>query len=418
MPTLTLPRPHAAQQRVIDEAKRYNVLACGRRFGKSTLGEDRLIQSALTGLPCAWFSPTYKQLADAWRSLQLKLKPLVVDVSQQEHRLALKGGGVIECWSLDSPDAGRGRAFALAVVDEAALVVDLQRAWEQGIRPMLSDYKGRAWFLSTPRGVGNYFHTLYQRGQSLLHLGWQSWQMPTGANPFISAEEIEAARADMTEAAFSQEYEAAFLDTEGAVFRRIQEAVLPGPVALRSAIIGVDWAGTGGRGDYTVFTAIDRAGQATAIDRFRGQDYAVQRGRLVAFWQRVGRPWIIAEANSMGDVLVAQLQAEGLPLVAFQTTALSKRVIIEHLALAFERGGIKILNDPVLIGELQAFASTPLPGGGVRYGAPSGGHDDTVMALAIGYYGLGAARQQRAEQRAAAAAELEWELSRVRISPY
>ncbi|MGO9259847.1 MAG: terminase large subunit domain-containing protein [Bryobacteraceae bacterium] len=418
MPTLVLPRLHLAQQRIVDEAGRYNVCALGRRTGKTVLGEDRVITTALTGAPCGWLSPSYKLLSDAWRSLELKLKPVIADISQQEKRLAIRGGGTVECWSLDSPDAARGRAFKLVVIDEAALVVDLQRAWEQSLRATLSDHQGSAWFLSTPRGIGNYFHTLYQRGQSLLHPGWRSWKLPTASNPYISPEEIEAAREDMTEASWAQEYEAAFLDTEGAVFRRIQEAVLPGPVALRSAVIGVDWAGTSGRGDYTAFTALDHVGQVTAIDRFRGQDYAVQRGRLVAFWDRVGRPVIVAERNSLGDPLCQQLIADGLPLYPFETTVVSKRAVIEHLALSLERGFVKIPRDQALIAELQAFSSTPLPGGGVRYSAPSGAHDDMVVSLALAVYGLGLRRQQRAEQRAAAAAELEWELSRVRISPY
>jgi hypothetical protein len=49
MPTLTLPKPHPAQQQVIDRSKRFNVLCCGRRWGKTELGMDRLIHPALAG---------------------------------------------------------------------------------------------------------------------------------------------------------------------------------------------------------------------------------------------------------------------------------------------------------------------------------------------------------------------------------
>ncbi len=48
--------------------------------------------------------------------------------------------------------------------------------------------------------------------------------MPTSENPYLEAGEIEAARLDMTEAAFDQEYRAWFVNWEGSVFRRVGEA--------------------------------------------------------------------------------------------------------------------------------------------------------------------------------------------------
>ena len=124
---LTLPTPHPAQATIITEAKRFNVLSCGRRFGKTTLGMDRLIHPALRGKPVAWFSPTYRLLSDAWRSLQSTLHPITVRKNESEHRMELRGGGVVEAWSLDNADAGRGRAYAAIVIDEAALVANLER---------------------------------------------------------------------------------------------------------------------------------------------------------------------------------------------------------------------------------------------------------------------------------------------------
>ena len=110
---ITLPRPQAAQQRVIDESTRFNVLACGRRWGKTQLGIDGLVQKMLNGLPTGWFSPTYRHLSDTWRELCDVLDAVIADRSQQERRLDLIGGGVIEMWSLDTAgDAARGRRYA------------------------------------------------------------------------------------------------------------------------------------------------------------------------------------------------------------------------------------------------------------------------------------------------------------------
>jgi hypothetical protein len=161
MPVIQLQTPHPAQAKVIAERKRWNVVSCGRRWGKTTLGMDRLIHPALKGKPVAWFSPTYQILLEAWRSLGSTLHPVTTRKSDAEHRLELCGGGVVEAWSLDNIDAGRGRAYAAVVIDEAAMVQNLEHAWQESIRPTLTDFKGEAWFLSTPRGVANFFYTLY-----------------------------------------------------------------------------------------------------------------------------------------------------------------------------------------------------------------------------------------------------------------
>lgn len=379
---LRLPAPHPAQAKIIREAKRFNVLACGRRWGKTTLGMDRLIHPALQGKPVAWFSPTYRQLADVWRALQSTLHAISVRSSETEHRLELRGGGLIEAWSLDNPDSGRGRAYANVVIDEAALVADLDRAWQENIRPMLTDFRGDAWFLSTPKGTANYFHTLYQKGHGTLRSDWRSWQMPTAANPFLDPAEIEAAREDLTDLAFSQEYLAQFVSWAGAVFRKILDAVSTAPSLGKAAAIGVDWGRTN---DYTVFVVVSDAGEVLEVDRFRGIEYSLQRARLQALYERHCRPAVIAEANSMGGPVIEQLARDGLKVRPFITTNASKAGAIEALALAFEKGEIKIPNDTALIGELQSFEAKALPSGLMRYGAPAGGHDDTVMALAIAW---------------------------------
>lgn len=148
-------------------------------------------------------------------------------------------------------------------------------------------------------------------------------------------------------------------------------------------VIGVDW---GRHNDFTVIAAIDAHNKTVlAIDRFSGIDYGLQLERLKSFRELFPFAGIVAESNSMGEPLVEALQREGLPVRAFQTTAPSKRMIIEALSLAFEKQMIRIPNQPWLIDELMAYEQERLPGGMLRYGAPPGGHDDGVMALAIAW---------------------------------
>jgi len=386
---LQLPALHPAQAQIVSEAKRYNIVCCGRRWGKTVLGVDRLIQTALQGKPVAWLGPTYKSVADTWREISSLLADVIYSRSEQEKRLELIGRGVIDLWSVDSPDAGRGRKYALVVIDEAAMIANLFQAWQQSIRPTLTDLHGSAWFLSTPRGF-NYFQTLFNFGVDCQRQGWMSWQMPTSANPVIDPEEIEAARQELTEAAFNQEFLALFIDSEGSVFRRVIDLATAGPKVKPEAgheyIIGCDW---GRSRDYTVFIVVDSTTHTVvALERSNQVDYAVQCSRLRALAEVRKPKRIIAEQNSIGQAVIEQLRRDGLRIEPFTTTNTSKTQAIEGLALAFERGDIRILNHPVLINELTAYRAERLPTGLTRYNAPAGQHDDCVMALAIAWSGV------------------------------
>jgi len=272
-------------------------------------------------------------------------------------------------------------------VDEAAMIRHLEEAWTAVIRPTLADYQGDAWIASSPKGR-NYFYRMYQLGQDPNEPDWASWQLPTAANPYIVVDEIEAMRRQMPERTFNQEVLAVFLESGDGVFRRIRDAVSdldPTPTAGHDYVIGIDW---GKQHDFTVITVLDTFLNAVvAVDRFNQIDYAVQMGRLQALIDRYHPISVVVERNSMGEVLVEQAQRRGWPVEAFTTTAASKRRAIDDLALAFEQGTLRIPDEAWLIDELEAYDMERLPSGLLRYGAPSGMHDDGVMSLAIAWHG-------------------------------
>ena len=353
---LTLPKPHAAQARVFEEARRFNAVVCGRRWGKSTAAIDRLIKPALQGKPVAWCAPVFRQLQEVWRQLQDVLTPVIQTKNADEHRLALSTGGTIHCFSLDSFDVIRGRKLACVVIDEAGSVPNLQTAWMTAIRPCLSDLKGEAWFLGTPRGF-NYFQTLYSYGQDPTKPDWMSWQMSTTANPFIDPAEVEAARADMTEGFFNQEFLALFVDSADGIFRFVNAAVRPEltnarPERKRRYAFGIDF---GRSNDYTAIVVLDlEARTVVHIDRFTGLEYAVQLGRLKALHDHWKPVQIVAEANNFGSAMIEALRRDGIRVTSFDTSNASKAAIVENLALAFERRSIGIPDDKILMGNLSA----------------------------------------------------------------
>lgn len=385
---ITLAELHPGQQRIVDEAARFNVLACGRRFGKTTLGIDLLIDKALDGYPVGWFSPTYKMLSEVWRELKEITRPLQTKVQAQEHRIELLTGGSIDCWSLDVADSARGRKYARVVLDEAAMVAGLDNAWQAVIRPTLTDYKGDAFLLSTPKGI-NFFHECYQRGLDPLQPDWQCWHMPTVGNPLIDSAEVEAARTELPEQIFNQEYLAEFLQNEGAVFRNIEACLTAQPSTPdqhkgHRIVAGVDW---GQKNDFTAISVLCASCRCEVeLDRFNRIEWAFQRARLRTIYDRWMLSDILVETNSIGGPNLEALAHEGLRVRGFETTSSSKPPLIQSLALCFERMECRWLPDPTAKTELLAYESKiNAITGRIAYSAPEGGHDDTVMARALAW---------------------------------
>jgi hypothetical protein len=328
-------------------------------------------------------------LLEVWREASIIFHPIEKRKNAQERRIEFITGGLLEFWSLDDINAGRGRKYRRIIVDEAAMVKKLMDHWQIVLRSTLADLRGDAWFLSTPKGR-NGFWQMYQWGQDPHKPEWASWQMPTEANPHIDPAEIEAMRLSMPELIYNQEVLAQFLEDAGGVFRHVTDAAtaverdkgLDG----RPYIFGVDW---GKHNDFTAVTVLDAGSRSMVhLDRFNQIDYHVQTGRLIALAERFKPAAIVAERNSMGDPIIEQLQREGLPVLPFTTTNATKTRAIDELAMAFERREIQIVNDRVLIGELQAYEMERLPSGMLRYSAPPGMHDDTVISLALAWQGV------------------------------
>lgn len=197
------------------------MLNCGRRWGKDVLCINLFVEASLSRRPVGWFQPTYKSLLEVWRAVKRYTKPVQVSVSEQEKRIELLGGGVLEFWSLDSdPEAARGRRYCRIIVNEAAKCRHLQLAWETTLIQTLLDYRGDAWFPSTPRGK-DYFYELWRKGQpgsDTYDEQWQSWTRPTSSNPKWSTEELDELRRSVPTVRAKQEFDAEFLEREGAFF--------------------------------------------------------------------------------------------------------------------------------------------------------------------------------------------------------
>ncbi|MEM9773323.1 MAG: terminase family protein [Chloroflexota bacterium] len=386
--SMNLPELHPKQVEMWENRKRFNTVAAGRRIGKTTFGSWIMGQPEYTDYPIGWFAPSYKILIEIWREAKRIFHDVIERKSEVQKRIELATGGVIEFWSLDNPDAARGRKYKLIIIDEAAMISKLMDAWNLVLRPTLVDYIGEAWFFSTPKGR-NGFWKMYQWGLDERIEDWASFQAKTIDNPFIDPSEVEAAKLTTPDMFFRQEYLAEFLEDAGGVFRNVIQCATAEeqhePADGVQYCFGVDW---GKLNDFTVISIIDVTNRRLVKqDSFNQIDYNFQLARLKSLYD-IWRPVnIYAEKNSMGEALIDQLYSEGLPVYPMNTTNATKDAWIQSLSIAFERGEIEIINDPVLIGELQAFEATRTRSGLMSYSAPEGMHDDRVMSLAMGWQG-------------------------------
>lgn len=380
-----LPAFHPGQIQVHQTAKRFNVLACGRRWGKTKFGIAKATEPALGGIPVGWFAPAYKYLKEPWRELKRLLAPVTVKASETDKFIELVTGGRIDFWTLDDADAGRSYKYGRIIADEAAMVKHLGEWWNEAGRPTLADYQGDAWFLSTPKGR-NYFWQLWGRDDP----EFASWQMPTSVNPYISAVEIEAARKETPELAFRQEWLAEFIDEVGGVFRGIYDVIDLGRDAPEAArperryVMGVDLARYQ---DWTVLSVFDDTGRQVALIRFNQISWERQVATIREMADRY-RASVLIDSTGVGDPIYERLRSLGVSIQPYQFTAASKEALINNLAMAIEQQTIRLMDVQAQANELMAYEYEQTAAGRLKMNAPSGMHDDIVIADALAVWQL------------------------------
>jgi hypothetical protein len=200
----------------------------------------------IEGLKCPqgsavlYVSPTMGQSRQIIWDLLLDLGREVIQSSHVNNLdITLINGARIYVRGADRPDTLRGVSLTYAVLDEVADIKP--EAWEQVIRASLSDKRGRALFIGTPKGR-NWFYDTFKLGESEDDPDWKSWHFTTADNPLIDQKEIESAKKTLSSFAFKQEYMASFTNAGSNIFKEewIKYGVEP---QYGSYYIAVDLAG-------------------------------------------------------------------------------------------------------------------------------------------------------------------------------
>ena len=360
---------------------RFSVLEIGRRWGKTTFGIQLAIDDAVSGRKVGWFAPSYKYLADPVREFERALKPVVRRIDRIEKRMELKTDGSIDFWTLEDIDSGRGRSYDRIVIDEAGFAPRLLEAWRASMRATLADRKGRALFLGTPKGTGD-FHRLYLEAEGDTTGEWRAFRIGSVSNPHLDPIEIEAARRMLPAEVFAQEFEGVPAEDGGNPFGldAIRECIAPMPETAVECW-GVDLAKSQ---DWTVAVGLDGEGRVCRLDRWQGP-WSVTRERLA---RMIGDKPAQIDSTGVGDPIVEDLRKVCRRVEGFKFTSQSKQQLMEGLQLAIQTREIRF-PEGWLRSELEAFGFR-YSGRAVSYEATVG-HDDGVCALALAVL----ARRQR-----------------------
>lgn len=209
----------AAQQQIADDDKRFRVVVAGRRFGKTHLSIRELAYHARVPNQEVWYvAPTYRQAKQiVWKKLKYKLQDLrwIAKANESELTITLKNGSTISLKGADNADSLRGVGLDFIVLDEFADIDP--EAWYEVLRPTLADKQGKALFIGTPKGIGNWAHDIYTMDQENSQQ-WSSHQYTTIDGGQVTEEEIEQARSDLDTRTFRQEFLATFETYTGRIF--------------------------------------------------------------------------------------------------------------------------------------------------------------------------------------------------------
>lgn len=208
-----------AQKKIVSADKRFKVLISGRRFGKTHLAIREMCKAASEPDQKVWYvSPSYRMSKQiVWDQLKKRLQALnwCKKINESEMNIWLVNGSVISLKGADNEQSLRGVGLDFIVLDEFQDISP--KAWQEVLRPTLSDTGGGALFTGTPKGISNWAYDLYQQA-TVDPENWESFQYTTLEGGQVPEEEIEQAKQDLDERTFRQEYEASFETYTGQVY--------------------------------------------------------------------------------------------------------------------------------------------------------------------------------------------------------
>lgn len=206
------------------DSRKYGVMICHRRWGKTVLAVSRLCRNAANGGETyrgAYLAPTYRQAKDvAWDYILKIARAAGARINISELSVEFPNGARIRLYGAENPDSLRGLNLCDVVIDEVAQMP--RSMWTEIILPMLVSTQGRALFVGTPKGK-NLLLAIWEEARAHPDQ-WVALMYKTSDTHFFTEETLGKARRSMSEEEYLQEYECSFAaSVKGSYYGRLLE---------------------------------------------------------------------------------------------------------------------------------------------------------------------------------------------------
>ncbi len=381
--------PH--QERFIFDPARYTVCVSATKTGKSTACAWWMAHQ-MANTPDGmfwWIGPTFDMGILGYRNVQALLGPAMKEHVQRPYVTKCWNGSTLVLKTAQEPEHLRGAAVTAAVLDEAGTPT-YDMAWPV-IRTTISETKGRLKIIGNPGDRGGFFWRAVGYGKDETMPEWAYHQWNFLDRPTATQEELEEAKRELGEdsADYQRYYLGKFVDEDGAFFTKVLHTSTmqeQGPRVGASYMIGVDAAI---KTDFFVASVLREDNNTqVAVSRHKGPPSRQQSMEVKRLSDKYNHAMVQVEVNGPGEAIYQDLIDLNVPVRPFNTTGKSKGEILHQLQKDIATGRLKLLNHPMQIHELEQFQCYRTKTGSLKYGAPMGEHDDTVMALALANNGL------------------------------
>ena len=384
-PQFVYKRPYLTpyQEAFVDDPSLITVVEASTKVGKTVACLVWLLEKACGGKRGQnfwWVAPVYTQAAIAFRRIKDYLPQAVYTANEADMKIVLFNGTTIWFKSAEKFNNLYGEDVFACVIDEATRCD--QEAW-YAIVSTLTATHGPVKIIGNVVGRRNWAYELARKAeaQSLADATYHKitvWDAVDAG--VLKRQDIEDRRKVLPAHVFKQLYECIPADDGGNPFGLDAIDACIRPMSDGEPVVwGWDLARVV---DWTVGIALDQHGHVCRFERWHA-NWTVTRSNIAAITRNV--PALI-DSTGVGDPMVQFLQEQGGEFTAFHFTGPSKQNLMERLAMAIHQGQIGFPADSLpsrpLVSELKSFEYTYVPTG-VRYSAPSGEHDDCVIALAL-----------------------------------
>ena len=382
--------PHKGQKAVIDgfadTEHKFGVVATGRQYGKSLLGQNLMLYWLLSNnnQKCGWVSPIYNQAKKVFQELSNAAHSIIESSNKADLTMTFVNGSTLQFLSAERYDSIRGFSFHYLVIDEAAFIKE--EAMNEAILPTLSALGKKCLIISTPKSK-NWFYTYWLKGQND-NDDYISFKGVSIDNPHVDQSFILEQQKSLPIDIYRQEYLAEFTDAGSDVFTNVDNVCILNEWTNETRTGTRHYCGIdlGLSNDYSVLTIMDEVGRVCYMERINGTSYAEITKSFTTTLKRYRVSGGYVEVNGPGQPVFEVLHNSEKKLKAFTTTNDSKNTGIRQLIYDIQDGTLMLPSKQLfsaLYDELNAFTYKITPSGAVSFGHPSGYHDDCVMSLML-----------------------------------